>query len=71
MWRYITQSSSVVFVGFIGILITFLVSSKPTKEFSLAFKKMFVLKALKSIFTNLNYENQLQALVIFEKSGII
>lgn len=40
----------------IGILISFLISSKPSKKFFLAFKETFVLKSLKNVFTNLIYE---------------
>ena len=40
----------------IGIIITSIISSKPSKKFILAFKETFVLKSLKSIFTDLNYE---------------
>ncbi len=40
----------------IGICITQLISSKSKEKFTIAFKKTFVLKSLKSVFTNLNYE---------------
>ena len=40
----------------IGITITNIISSKSTKQFNLAFKEVFVLKYLKSIFSDLIYE---------------
>ena len=38
-----------------GIVITFISSSAPSKEFISAFKETFVLKSLNSVFTDLNY----------------
>lgn len=40
----------------IGIAITTIISSAPTKKFTLAFKDTFVLKSLKSVFNDLIYE---------------
>ena len=39
----------------IGIIITMILSSKPSKEFKMAYKNTFVLKALKSVFDDLEY----------------
>lgn len=40
----------------IGIVITTIIRIKPTRKFTLAFKETFVLKSLKSVFTDLVYE---------------
>lgn len=54
---YITKLLLMLFIGsVIGIIITIIVSSKPSKKFTLAFKETFVLKSLKSVFTDLSYE---------------
>lgn len=53
----ITKIFITLVIGIIvGIIITRVVSSKSSKKFILAFKESFVLKALKSVFTDLNYE---------------
>lgn len=39
----------------IGLVITMIVSSKPSKEFKMAYKNTFVLKSLKSVFDDLEY----------------
>lgn len=44
------------FTIFIGIIITSIATTGPTKKFILAFKETFVLKSLKSVFTDLVYE---------------
>lgn len=47
-------------VGFgmliIGIIVTTVISNKPSKEFKMAYKNTFVLKALKSVFDDLEYD---------------
>lgn len=40
----------------VGTIITIIINIKPTKRFTLAFKEAFVLKSLKSVFTDLVYE---------------
>ncbi len=45
-----------IIVLVVGIAITFMISSKPSRDFILAFKETFVLNSLKSVFTDLNYE---------------
>ena len=45
-----------VFGAIIGIIILALVGNKKCKQFSLAFKDTFVLKSLKNIFTDLDYQ---------------
>lgn len=53
----ITNLILTLFIGLIaGIIITHIISSKPSKKFSLAFKETFVLKSLMAVFTDLNYE---------------
>ncbi len=44
------------FIIIIGIAITTFANAKPTREFTLAFKKTFVEKSLNSVFTDLKYE---------------
>ena len=39
----------------IGIIVTMVLSNKPSKEFKLAYKNTFVLKSLKSVFDDLEY----------------
>lgn len=46
----------VFFIIIIGIVITTFSNTKPTREFTLAFKKTFVEKSLNSVFTDLKYE---------------
>lgn len=41
---------------FIGLILTLLLSKKPSEKYKLAFKEVYVLKALKTIFTRLRYE---------------
>lgn len=41
---------------FIGLLLTLLLSRKPSEKYKLAFKEVYVLKALKQFFTKLRYE---------------
>ena len=53
----ITRSPAfIISVLAIGLVITALLSSGPTKKFTLAFKNTFVLKSLKSIFSDLMYQ---------------
>lgn len=53
----ITNLIPTLFIGLVvGIIITLIISSKPSKKFILAFKETFVLKSLNSVFTDLNYE---------------
>lgn len=55
----ITNLLLTLFIGLIiGIIITIIISAKPSKKFILAFKETFVLKSLKSAFTDLNYESE-------------
>jgi len=54
---YITDLIPVLFMGLVvGVAVTHIISSKHSKKFILAFKETFVLKSLKLIFTDLNYE---------------
>lgn len=54
---FLTKLFPILFiVTIVGIIVTLIISSKPTREFTLAFKKTFVLKALKTVFTDLMYE---------------
>lgn len=46
----------VFFITIAGIIITSIISFKPTKNFTNAFKQTFILKALQSVFTDLNYQ---------------
>ena len=46
----------VFFIIIIGMIITMVANRKPTKEFTLAFKKTFVEKSLQTVFTDLTYE---------------
>jgi len=56
---FITKFIPIIFIGFVvGMIITLLISSKPTDKFILAFKETFVLKSLRSVFTDLNYQPQ-------------
>ena len=51
------QSPYISFFAFIfGTIVTTKINIKPTKRFTLAFKEAFVLKSLKSVFTDLVYE---------------
>ena len=43
----------------IGLVITMIVSSKPSKEFKMAYKNTFVLKSLKSVFDDLEYNPEI------------
>ena len=45
-----------VFVLILGAIITVLIGSKNKKKFDLAFKDLFVLKSLKTVFTDLDYK---------------
>lgn len=49
-----TFSHSII-VLILGTIISFAICSKPIKTFTMAFKDLFVLKSLKSIFTDLQY----------------
>ncbi|MEG2011400.1 MAG: DUF3137 domain-containing protein [Bacilli bacterium] len=52
----ITKLIPALLIGFtIGIIITFIISHKTTEQFKLAFKKTFVLKTLKDVFSDLVY----------------
>lgn len=54
---FITNSFVFPFIAlFIGIIITYIIASKPTRKFILSFKETYVLKSLKSVFTELTYE---------------
>jgi len=44
------------FIIIIGIVITSIVNKKPTREFTMAFKEVFVKKSLETVFTDLVYE---------------
>lgn len=44
------------FAIIVGIIITTIINIKSTRKFTLAFKEAFVLKSLKSVFTDLVYE---------------
>ena len=44
------------FILIIGIIITSIINKKPTREFTLAFKEVFVKKSLETVFTDLVYE---------------
>lgn len=53
----ILKSPIVSFITIIvGIIITTVINIKPKRKFTLAFKEAFVLKSLKSVFTDLVYE---------------
>lgn len=53
----VTKLFPTLFIGcVVGIIITLIISSGPSKKFALAFKEAFVLKSLKSVFTDLKYE---------------
>jgi len=53
----ITKALFIVFlIIIVGIIITHVISSKPTKEFTMAFKEVFVKKSLENFFTDLVYE---------------
>lgn len=54
---FITNIIQVLFaVPFFGIILTLIFTSNSSKKFALAFKETYVLKSLKSVFTDLNYE---------------
>ena len=44
------------FIIIIGIVITSIINKKPTREFTMAFKEVFVKKSLETAFTDLVYE---------------
>ena len=50
-----TTFSHSIIVLILGTIISFAICSKPIKTFTMAFKDLFVLKSLKSIFTDLQY----------------
>ncbi|MBE6157943.1 MAG: DUF3137 domain-containing protein [Firmicutes bacterium] len=53
----ILESPFFIFFGIVlGIIISVIISSKPKREFTLAFKNTYVLKSLKGVFTDLVYE---------------
>ncbi|MBE6152801.1 MAG: DUF3137 domain-containing protein [Firmicutes bacterium] len=57
---YITKLFPTLFIGVVvGIIITLIISSKPSKMFTMAFKEKFVLKSLKNIFTDLKYQPEI------------
>lgn len=62
----ITKLFPIIFFGIFGVIITIALTSKKQKEFSLAFKRTFVLKALELVFTDLKYlpENGISESVI-------
>ena len=52
----LTKIVQLIMIGLVlGIIITIIISNKPTKDFNDSFKKMFVLKSLKNTFENLIY----------------
>ena len=50
------NSIAPIFVFVIGLILTIIINIKPKKEFNMAYKDMFVLNSLKSVFTDLVYE---------------
>lgn len=52
-WQYIYIGLAFILIG---LILTLLLSRKPTEEYKLAFKEVYVLKALKKFFTQLRYE---------------
>ena len=52
----LTKIVQLIMIGLVlGIIITIIISNKPTKDFNASFKKMFVLKSLQNTFDNLVY----------------
>ena len=53
----VAQTFFVMFFVFVlGLILTFIIGAKPSRDFILAFKETFVLKSLKSVFSDLVYE---------------
>lgn len=54
---YITSSEILLIIALIiSIIMSIMISYNPKQKFIISYKEMFVLKALKSIFTNLKYD---------------
>lgn len=54
---YCTQHIYIALASiFIGLVLTLILSKKPAEKYKIAFKEVYVLKALKHIFTKLRYE---------------